>query len=1196
MKKFISMILAIVMIACVFAVPCAADVNVDFSVNVSFDYATRTVSFEGDVSTAYGSKSITYYLLYPGKVQDDVANDIASDPVVSYYGQKKVDVSGHFSESFRYSGEEGVYTLFITSGNVLKAFSIDTSKDMDSATSLQLAGLYRLPSSFAPISADLSVRDSFFTHKNEIPSEMPVVRPRAVDGHYTIYVDVQNGNDETATGSIDAPYKTIKEAVKDFKPTGGMVLCLREGNYPASDAINLSNIKATEALPFFVTSIEGEEVNIIGGTDIASENFENVTDADVLSRLNPSVVDKVLVADLSAMGVKDFGAITSSSSPVLFVGGSKYTIARWPNVELTGMMHVRDALGEEMAAQYEDLNPGYTQSRGTGVIDCGVITTSMGSPCGNYRRYSKRATELNNAAGEVVSTDTGAEFCVEDIRPFSWVNTGNIWMYVSLHDEWTHDHTKVAEFNPETRSVRTKTSNGWGTQYKAVNKFYYYNVLEELDSPGEWFVDDATGKLYIYPASDITKEKVMFAPSSTTMWTLNNCENVIVNGINFTNARGQALEVKGSDTKNVVVQNCKFSDVGSGVTIEGRYSGVINSEFTSVAGNSIVLKGGSSTESVNLIPGRQFAQNNKVYNSKGITTTGVGNIVSHNYLSNVIGSCLYFSASRETVLEYNEVVAGPRETLDSGAIYLNGNQQFNRGNHVRYNYIHETGHSIGSSIPQSIYFDDMASENYAYGNVLVGGRMLFHNGSEISVYNNLIISTPGTYQPVNVSPNYYNQAISTSSSPSPRWRQGALEYGTFTSSLKPGNAYNNGDGTIAEAYASRYPKLATWATLMYQRIEEYQTLKKTMSAVKASQSGNCSLESPVSGVKLNSYLAASRENHFENNVFIDAPSNTNITKYGFIKGDNVAGEGQGHYEEKKIFGITYSKEWVWDVTPVTEAGHINPYVANNVSMSNPFSGSDYGNEAAYDTIRKTVSSFETIPYAKIGLTDEADYAANEKTVAITPVHSAEATVNPKSVSLKWKAITGAQMYKVQIAEDANFNNIIEEKTSFEMAHQVSCELDADTIYYWRVITTPIAKNATGSEMTSDTFMFKTITAIEASDFNQFGVTDYAVVDVDGNVLSAIPEDGKFYVSGYAYNLTGSDQNANIHIACYDAEGNLIAVKSAIVDAAGVTVGKGTFSGKFTTAEFNAPGTKDIKIFTWSADGNMVPYSFVKTIK
>ena len=917
MKKSISMLLALVMIVCIFAMPCSAAVTADFSVNVNYDLDTKVISLAGNVSVAYGSKDVTYYLLKPGKTQDD----IATEPVVAHYGQAKADkFTGEFADSFRYKGDAGVYSLLIQSGNIIKAISVDTSKSVSSSEGMQLSELYELDKtlldpttgSFKAINT-VDTRESFFAHRNELPDEMPVVSSRVVEGLYTIYVDVNNGDDSAATGLIDAPYKTIKAALDAHGAEGGMVLCLRAGNYPASDAINLSDIKATEENPFFITSYEGEEVNIVGGTPINGEQFTKVTDADVLQRLNPAVAGKVLVADLKAMGVTNYGSITTSSSPVLFVGDSQYTIARWPNVELTGMMHVKDALGEEKAAIYEDLPPGYTQARGTGVIDCGYITIGVGSPCGNYRQYSKRATALNEAAGKVVSKDTGAEFCVEDIHPFSWVNTGDIWTYVSLHDEWTHNHVRVTEFNPETRSVRTETGLNWGAQYKDCNKLYYYNILEELDSPGEWFMDKTTGKLYMYPASDISNANILYASSDKTMWTLKDCENVIVDGINFEHARGAAFEITGNNTRNVVVQNCSFESTGSGVSIAGKYSGVINSEFNGIlGGKAITLSGGSTQSAVALIPNRQFAQNNTIYNSKGITTSGVGNIVSHNYLSNVIGSCLYLTGSRETVMEYNTVVAGPRETLDSGAIYLNGNQQFNRGNHVRYNYIKDTGISIGSSIPQSIYFDDMASENYAYGNFVIGGRMLLHNGSENAIYNNILLDVPSGYQPINNSVNYYNQSISTSSSPSPRWRTGALEYGTFTSSLEPGNTYNDGNRNIAEAYAKRYPILERWAAYMYERIDEFNTMKGSMSAIRAAQSKTGSEITTLSrtgedirvlfGVEnekttsnaylnadLNSYLAASRENVYENNVFINVPESDKILQYGMIKGDGIAG-------------------------------------------------------------------------------------------------------------------------------------------------------------------------------------------------------------------------------------------------------------------------------------------------------------------
>ena len=73
-------------------------------------------------------------------------------------------------------------------------------------------------------------------------------------------------------------------------------------------------------------------------------------------------------------------------------------------------------------------------------------------------------------------------------------------------------------------------------------------------------------------------------------------------------------------------------------------------------------------------------------------------------------------------------------------------------------------------------------------------------------------------------------------------------------------------------------------------------------------------------------------------------------------------------------------------------------------------------------------------------------------------------------------------------------------------------------------------------------------------------------------------------------------------ARYNEKGKLLFVDMCTVEASGKsgTTGtvatSGSFSGKFTTKKFTEPDTELIKLFVWSADGNIVPYSFVKTIK
>ena len=64
------------------------------------------------------------------------------------------------------------------------------------------------------------------------------------------------------------------------------------------------------------------------------------------------------------------------------------------------------------------------------------------------------------------------------------------------------------------------------------------------------------------------------------------------------------------------------------------------------------------------------------------------------------------------------------------------------------------------------------------------------------------------------------------------------------------------------------------------------------------------------------------------------------------------------------------------------------------------------------------------------------------------------------------------------------------------------------------------------------------------------------------------------------------------MACYDAGNKLIDAK-----AEKVTIPANTIDGTYTfTFELNAPKTNTIKFFGWSADGKLMPHTFVKTLK
>ena len=1117
MRKIICFGLALLMIFCTISIPCSA-ADADFIVNTTID-AENIVHINGLLSMQYGTRWVTYYLLYPDRYVDEIPYDSPDNPVVVMYEQLVRDYDGAFSTSFKLP-DDGIYTLYITSGNVTKTIEIDTEKGGNGGMLWQL---HQLDESFSPRTST-DVKELFNQSRAELPDEIPVVEPFPTNGLYSVFVDPAKGNDNTATGSIDKPFKTCKKALEIFKPESGMVLTLRGGIYPQSDRIQLKDISADENSPFIITNYKDEKPTFTGGNVLNGEDFKAVTDPEILQRLNPDISANIRVLDMNQYGITEFGEISTYYTPALWVDGGEYTIARWPNGSTTGMRECKDP-------ELIDTVNG-TATKSNGVIDCGTVTAATGSSCGAYRQYSKRATALNEAAGEIVSTDTGAEFMIEDIHPFSWVDTGDIWFYGSVYDEWRRMNFKVAEFNPETRSIRAAEGNEWGARYTTNNQFYYFNVFEELDAPGEWYLDKKTGLLYIYPTEDLVGKEIIYDATHPTdadsyFIHMTRSQNVIINGITFKNTRGNGIYVGYSSSRHVIVQNCDFSNMRMGVYIGGRYSGVINSTFKDLYDRGVQLSLPDSNDTYNLVPARQFMMNNILHNTTGMYSGGIGNVISHNIFSNNLGSAIRPSAN-ETIVEYNEVISGPRETMDSGAIYVGGGSAFKRGIHVRYNYVHD----VGNVKPNGIYFDDMLSESYAYGNIIDGSEIYLNGTRECTVYNNIVLSSLNS-PALNLGKNYYaiNGGLKV------RWKPGSLEYGNMTKPLAPDSKYD------FEAYIDRYPILGIWIPQIRERIAEYEsTGDSSHSDIYHSETYPGYTDLSGRQYELNQFLSASRDNQFENNVIINSLP---------------ASVGQGNRTE----------------------GYVRTVFENNLSYekeNNPFTGENFGDTAPYVKIIKDNPNFEVIPFEKIGLTS-GKYIRNEKTVAVRPANDITNEIPTEDLVLQWKYVMGAQRYKVELSDKEDFSNIIEACETVEYNYTVTTEPEKGRIYYWRVTTIPDATYTAGLQMVSDTFAFKTQSE-ENNSFNLAGVTDYTYEIKDSGTE----------VTAYGFNLTEDSAMVDVYAACYDIEGKLIDV-----DFKETAIESKEFSGKIVlnlnTSEFDT-----LKLFVW-AENSFVPVTFAREI-
>ena len=160
------------------------------------------------------------------------------------------------------------------------------------------------------------------------------------------------GGDDGAAGTAQAPFATLERArdqVRTLKqrgelPAGGVEVLVHQGTYERSATFELGpDDSGTEAAPIVYRAAEGEEVRLSGGRQVS--DWQPVTDAAVLARLDETARGKVLQADLRALGIGDLGdPVKPGERLELFFDDRPMTVARWPN---EGFVKVGQTVGDK---------------------------------------------------------------------------------------------------------------------------------------------------------------------------------------------------------------------------------------------------------------------------------------------------------------------------------------------------------------------------------------------------------------------------------------------------------------------------------------------------------------------------------------------------------------------------------------------------------------------------------------------------------------------------------------------------------------------------------------------------------------------------------------------------------------------------------------------------------------------------------
>ena len=534
-----------------------------------------------------------------------------------------------------------------------------------------------------------------------------------------------DGNDEN-DGSIEKPFATIekaRDAVRAMDKTGldGITVAIKAGDYRISSLEFTTDDSGTESCPVTYCAYGDGEVVLNGGISFSGKDFGKVTDKDMLSRLGKKAKKKVLCLDLSKYG------ITAEQYGKIYAIGSYNTAAQYDG-DYTGNLYCELFVNDkrQTIARYPNGEYLYTEK---------VIKTGLGRESNGGQTAVPNWDSIRNPESDVYKVSRKLAK-----RISGWETLDDVWMFGFWKYDWADASTLIGYFDADKRELSPKFVSVYGTKEDAP--YYFFNVFEELDEEGEWYLDREKGIIYLYPGEDFSASAVDLTLTTKPIIKVNS-DYLTFEGLTVKGTRGDAINVNGN---SVTVINCLIKNVaGNAIVMNGYNNLASENEITRTGKGGIVINGG---DSVTLTAGKSRADNNLIHDwseiyqtyQPAVTLGGVGNICSHNEIYNSPHEAITYSGNNH-VIEYNVIHDVCLLSDDAGAIY-SGRRWDWYGTVIRYNCIYDLG--ADGHTPDGIYMDDALSGQTIYGNLLINvPKYAIHlgGGRDLDVRNNIIINT-----------------------------------------------------------------------------------------------------------------------------------------------------------------------------------------------------------------------------------------------------------------------------------------------------------------------------------------------------------------------------------------------------------------------------------------------------------------------
>jgi len=569
----------------------------------------------------------------------------------------------------------------------------------------------------------------------------------------TLDLFVSVTGDDRNSGTIDAPFATLHRAQQTARASGEPVTVnVRAGTYYMKEPLSFSpeDSGAPENQVIY-RAYPGEIVTLSGGIRLNCD-WKPYKDGIMMCRL-PDVASGKLTFDQ------------------LFINGKRQIRARYPNYDgsdpknYSGYIRAAGRIADEVVDPFPEPDSDMTFS---GVPQRGI---TFDPATFTQKRWSK--------PGEAV---------IHIYQAHYW---GNLQWQVK-HIDW--ENCRIW-FGKGGQQMGAK----WYDAPNIVNqnsRFFIENVFEELDAPGEWYLDREAGILYYYPTEDVDiREALVEVPVLQQIVRFVGSQeqpvcHITLDGFRFTQTtstfletysvpslsdwaihRGGAVFLEGA--RDCHITNCFFDAVGGNAVFMNLYNrgnSVTNCKFVGTGDSAICFVGSQelTTGSQRSFPYECRAENNLIHDCgvfgkqiAGVYISRAKRITAgHNKIFNMprAGICIGDGTWGGHIIEYNYIFNTCRETGDHGPFNAWGRDLYWCLGQSHMPYISKRSHDAGHVhvdamepviIRHNLFeedsgwgldLDDGASNYEIYNNLCIGVSMKLREGAYRTIYNNIWVN------------------------------------------------------------------------------------------------------------------------------------------------------------------------------------------------------------------------------------------------------------------------------------------------------------------------------------------------------------------------------------------------------------------------------------------------------------------------